>query len=440
MYEELIAYLVNKWRSRIPPKDLVVRNKSFSIHEFFQRPRKIVSIVGPRRTGKTYFVYQVYSEIKELGYDAVYLNFEDERIENDKVVLSDFLTVVKSQFGSKKIYLLLDEIQRIDEWSRWLRRVYDTENYNILVTGSTSKLIGLNLPREIGGRTITIMTYPLRFSEFIRFKGEKVDLSSARYSEDERAKLINLLEEYLHFGGLPEVVLSAKYKKLMILQEYYRTIMTRDIARGEIRNTELLDKFLKLIIRAKQMSISKIYNTIKSAGYKAGKGTLIEYLDRAKEAFFIETIPIHYESLKAKIRMPKKVYVCDNGYIEAVTPKVDMGRLLENAVYIELKRRYWHDPKIEIAYWYDGQNEVDFVVKKGNQILELIQVCYDISNLETKEREVRSLRKAMRQLGTREAIIVTGYQYGEVSKDTTKIKILPYWEWEQKIQPPYCIW
>ena len=440
MYEELIHSLLRMWARRIPPRDLIERRKKFSILDLLEKPRKIVSVVGPRRAGKTYFVYQLFEEIQSSGGTPVYFNFEDERIETNRVVLSDFLVAVKREFGDKSVCFLLDEVQRIQEWGRWLRRVYDEGRYDILVTGSTSKLVGASLPHELGGRTISIIVFPLRFSEFVRFKNTSVDFVLAKYSEDERARLISLLEEYLKYGGLPEVVLAPEYKKLLILQEYYRTVLSRDIARGEVRNIELLDKFLKLIARSKQMSISKMYNALKGAGYRVGKGTLAEYLDRAKEAFFVYTVPTYYPSLKAKMQMPKKVYLTDTGYITALTPYVDMGKLLENAVYLELYRRYWHDPRIEIAYWTDGEREVDFIVKSGNKVLEAIQVCYDISSPETRDREINALIRAMKTLNTKNGVIVTGYQREIVRRNELTIRILPYWDWERQSTPEYCVW
>lgn len=438
MYEELLRYLINAWKDRIPPKDLIKRRKYFDLNVLFEKPKKIISIVGPRRAGKTYFVYQLYAELEREGAKCVYLNFEDERIPNDKVVLSDLLTVLKSEIGDEG-YLLLDEIQRINEWSRWLRRVYDTTNYKILVTGSTSKISGEILPREIGGRTLSILVLPLRFSEFLKFKNLKVDYKIARFSEDKRAQLIRLLDEYLRFGGLPEVILAPDFKKLILLQDYYRTVMARDISRGKIRNIELLDAFLKLLARAKYFSLSKTYNSLRGAGYKVGKTTLAEYLSRAKESFFVYTIYPFSRSLRTQMQMPKKVYLADTGYITALVPFVDMGRLLENAVFLELLRRYWSDPRVDIYYWTDFRNEVDFVVMEGDRILELIQVSYDISNPIVREREVSSLIKVMRKHNIDEGVIVTGFQYDEIKRNELKIEVIPYWEWEIRKEPKLCI-
>jgi len=183
-----------------------------------------------------------------------------------------------------------------------------------------------------------------------------------------------------------------------------------------------------------------MYNVLKGAGYKVGKGTLVEYLDKAIEAFFIYTVPVHYESLKARVQMPKKVYLSDMGYLTAIVPKIDLGRLLENAVYLELIRRYWHDPQVEITYWTDGRREVDFLVKKGKEVIELIQVSYDISDPDTKNREIDGLKKAMRRLGIKKGTIITGFQYSRIRELNTIIEIIPYWEWEQRKQPKYCIW
>jgi len=386
------------------------------------------------------FCFSIIQETDRGGLNAAYFNFEDERIENDPIVLSDFLTVLKREYEKNNTYLLLDEIQKISKWDVWIRRIYDTESYNILITGSTSKLVGLSLPSTLSGRILSILVLPLRFIEFLKFKNVKIDFERAKASENDKARLISLLEEYLRYGGLPEVVLAPSYKKVLILQEYYRTIVSRDISGGKIRNMELLDKFLKLMARSKQVSISKMYNVLKGAGYKVGKGTLVEYLDKAIEAFFIYTVPVHYESLKARVQMPKKVYLSDMGYLTAIVPKIDLGRLLENAVYLELIRRYWHDPRVEITYWTDGRREVDFLVKKGKEVIELIQVSYDISDPDTKNREIDGLKKAMRRLGIKKRTIITGFQYSRIKELNTIIEIIPYWEWEQRKQPKYCIW
>ena len=138
--------------------------------------------------------------------------------------------------------------------------------------------------------------------------------------------------------------------------------------------------------------------------------------------------------------MPRKVYLTDTGYITALVPYADMGKLLENAVYLELYRRYWHDPRIEIAYWTDGKREVDFIVKYGNKVLEAIQVCYDISAIDTREREVDALIRAMKTFKITKGTIVTGYHKEVIKRDKLTIHILPYWEWERLSAPEYCVW
>ncbi len=160
------------------------------------------------------------------------------------------------------------------------------------------------------------------------------------FDEGIRGKLKALFDEYLFYGGLPEVVLSPEYKKLQILQDYFRTVMVKDIARSEIRNYRLLSNFLRLLINSKFFSISKIYNILKSLGYKVGKNTLSDYLSRAEEAFLVDTVQFYSPKTKVKLQLPRKVYVLDNGYVSALTTNTDKGRLLENLVYLELKRRY----------------------------------------------------------------------------------------------------
>lgn len=433
VYESLMAALIHEWSERIPPPDLVPRETGASLDSLFRPPKRIVTIVGLRRVGKTYFMYQLVSELRSRGRRVFYVNFEDERVPENKRVLSDLLTLLKRECPSlTDVYMMLDEVHRIPEWSRWLRRIFDLERPNIVVTGSSSKLASSELPTELRGRALTLRVFPLRFSEFLRFKRTTVDLTIAEHSEDERSKLVKYFEEYLLYGGLPEVVLAPGYRKLQILQDYFGTIVLRDIAeRREVRDISRLQAVLKLLVNSTYFTASRMANLLRTAGFSVSKDTILSYVDYAREAYFVELLPRMTESERVRLISPKKVYLGDNGFITALARKrIHYGRLLENLVFIELSRRYFGDASVEICYWSDGESEVDFVVRRDSEVEELIQVCWDPTDPETRERELRGLRRLMRYIGVKRATVVTGY-YEEVMKEGSKvIEFVPYWKWE----------
>jgi len=434
LYEDLIRALLREWKDRISPPDLILRDFSVELDKLFSAPRKIIVIVGLRRVGKTYFVFQLLNMLKSVRRcEAAYLNFEDERIPSDERVLSDFLTVLKTMHERLRgVFLFLDEIHRISNWSRWLRRAYDMEKPNIVITGSTSKMVATELPYELGGRTLTLMVFPLRFQEFLRFKGVQVDMSIAEYSESERSKLINLFEEYLVYGGLPEVVLAPDFKKLMILQDYFNTIIIRDIVGGrDIRNISKLSTLLRMLVNSTYFTASRMAKIMSSIGYKLSKDIILDYVSYAQDAYFIDVLYQLSDSFRYQLLAPRKVYVGDNGFITALSHKrAHYGRLLENLVYIELKRRFFNDPAIEINHWKNKDKEVDFVIRKNFEVMRLIQVCGDPSDHDTFTRELKGLLYLMKKTGKKRGIIVTG-GYEETRKiGTMTIELIPYWKWE----------
>ncbi len=439
MYEDLLEFILDSWMNRIQNVKLIERRKHVNIRGLLNEPRKIITVVGPRRSGKTYYLYQLFRMFSEETNNSIfYVNFEDERIPEEKIVLSDLISVINKRAKTENALLLLDEIQRMPEWSRWVRRIYDSTNYSLIVTGSTSKLAGYQLPSALAGRTISLLVLPLRFMDFLRFKGyTKFNYREILFDETARGEYKALFDEYLFYGGLPEVVLAPEYKKLQILQDYFRTVMVKDIARGEIRNYRLLSNFLRLLVNSKFFSISKIYNILKSLGYKVGKNTLSDYLTRAEEAFFSDSLYVYSPKAKVKLQLPRKVYVLDNGYISALTTNIDKGRLLENLVYVELKRRYWSNPLVDINYMLVDGKEVDFVIIREGKPVELIQVVYDLTDPTVLGRELDAIKSAWTKIGRIPSKIITGITFKE--RTIRGVEILPYWEWEAKITPNQTI-
>lgn len=418
---QLLREIIKEWWDRELPE---IRARQVSLGYFFLKDvKKAVPVVGFRRSGKTYLLFDF---VKKQGKEAcIYINFEDERIPEDKQVLTDLTEVIRELTRDKKLILLLDEIQNIPSWSKWIRRMLDTTNYFIFLSGSSSKLSSKEIPTELRGRSITVELYPLSFKEFLGFKGQNIELIP-------EGKILSFLREYLEFGGFPEVVLTETGKKYLLIEEYYQTFLTRDIfERYNLRQKQAMRDIIRLLLNSTYFTIGKITNTLKSSGYKIGKGTVSEYINYLKESLFIYPLEIFSPKVKSQIQHPKKPYIIDNFFIFRFSTRFshNLGRLMENCVAMELFRRKANTPLMEVYYWKDyTQKEVDFVVKKKDT-LELIQVTYASSRQDIEERETQSLIKAGKELKTKNLLIITyDFQDEERINDYT-IRYLPLWKW-----------
>lgn len=430
--KDIIKTILSEWKERKLP-DAIGRETGLSNYAKMNIS-KIIVITGFRRVGKTYLMLHLIKKLleKKTRENVVYLNFEDERIPSKTEFLTLILPTTKQIFREKADFLFLDEIQEMPNWSKWVRRIHDTEDIRIFISGSSSKMSSKEIPTELRGRFLELKVLPLSFKEFLHFKNLKFDFNTIKYSENEKAGLLNVLNEYVEYGSLPEIVLSKEEKKAEIAHSYYQTVVRRDIIeRYKIKNEEVLKALLRLMLNSTRYSISKTYNTLKSLNYKTGKGTLQHYLDCIENSYFTLSVPIFSYKIKDQMQYPRKVYFIDNVFLSKISSKFskDYGRLYENVVAIELKRR-----NKEVYYWQGQQKEeVDFAVKEGMKIKQLIQVCYDISNFETKKREVRALVKASKELKCKNLIVITEEHEKEEAVDwfgtKRKVKFIPLWKW-----------
>ena len=434
--DRTIRTILQSWLDRNLP-EIIERDTAISNYMGI-KPGKIIALTGFRRVGKTYLLFQL---IKELLKDrdrkeVLYINFDDERIPMESAFLSELMPAVKELFPELK-FMFLDELQEIPDWSRWLRRVYDTEDVEIFVTGSSSKMSSKEIPTELRGRAIEKRIFPLSFGEFLRFRNEEIDFEVVDYSQEERAKLNRLMEEYIYYGGMPEVVLAPEPVRFDILQQYYATVVRRDIIeRHGIKNEESMKALLRLLLNSTQYSVSRLYNTIKSMGYEIGKSTLQNYLGYIEISYFIKSVPIFSPKVKDQMQYPRKVYFIDNGFISALSTRFsrNMGRLYENTVAVELMRRHTGVDQ-EIHYWKDSTGkEVDFLLKDGLEVKELIQVSYDMDDYDTKKREFSALYRASNELKCDNLTIITESTEGVEKYRGKEIKIIPMWKWISGIE------
>lgn len=430
---EINRTILNEWKEKMLPE---VLSREIDLLGYTDiKPNKIIVITGFRRTGKTYLLFHlIQGLLKEKNKEqVVYINFEDERIPLKTESLTNLLPAIKQIYHKQLEFLFLDEIHIIPEWSRWLRRIHDTEKIRIFVTGSSSKMSSKEIPTELRGRFIEVKVFPLSFEEYLRFKNVTVDLKIASHSENEKAKIIKVFNKYLEFGGMPEVVLADEARKTDIIHNYYNTVIRRDIIeRFKIRNEEGLKALLSLLLNSTSYSISKLYNTLKSLNFEVGKGTIQSYLSYIENSYFLYSLSLFSFKIKDQMQYPRKIYFIDNGFITMLSSKFskNLGRLYENLIFLELKRRLAREPKQEIYYWRNQQKEeVDFVIKDGLKVKQLIQACYDITDYDTKKREIKDLIKASKELRCNNLVIITEDKEGQEKVGNKKIKYAPLWKW-----------
>ena len=384
---------------------------------------KIVPVIGFRRVGKTYLLFSI---AKKLRDKTLYINFEDSRLDTKSLSYYDFYSVLREIYGNEKLVLLLDEIQVVPEWSRWIRTLHDTRNYQIFVSGSSSKLSSREIPTELRGRTITVTLYPLSFREFLTFR-------ELNYKELSQSLILRELREYLFYGGMPEIVLSEKGKKYLLIDEYFQTFVTRDVfERYNIRNREVIKTLINMLLNSTYFTVSKLHNTLNSLGYKIGKATLLNYVSYLSQTFFIDFLEVFSPSIKRALQAPRKVYFIDNFFLTKHSSKFsqNLGRLMENVVFLELRRRQNKRPTMEIYYWKDYYGkEVDFVVREGLRVKELIQVTYASGIDEMNRREIKGLLKASKELKCKDLSVITWDHEGEEKAKGKEIKFIPLWKW-----------
>lgn len=396
-----------EWEQKSLP-EIYPRETEISLSGFAPL-KKILVITGFRRTGKTYLMLSAVRKLLKthLAKDVFYLNFEDERIPLTTQTLTDLLPAFESYFGQKPKFLFLDEIQNVPLWSRYIRRILDTENIQIFLTGSSSKMSSFELPTELRGRSFELKVWPLTFGEFLIFKKETLDNQKLNFSLEERARFNFLFNEYLSFGGLPEVVRARPEDKTRLLQEYFKTVIRREIMeRFEIKREEPLKTVTNLLFNSTYFTISKIYRDLKSQDIKIAKNTIGDYLSHLSSSYLFDPVLHWSNSYRERLTKPQKAFFIDNGFITSLSTKFSQnsGRLFENLVARKLRQ----DNK-EIHYFQDERksHEVDFIVSAEGQPTELVQACFDLTDPETQKRELRSLLTAGGKLGCKNLKIIT---------------------------------
>lgn len=392
--------------------------------------KKIITLIGVRRCGKTSIFYHMINQLIEKieKTKILFLNFEDERFGLNSDELDLILQAYMELYPSYKLsecYFFFDEIQNIPNWEKFIRRMYDTISKNIFITGSNSKLLSSEIATSLRGRTLNFEIFPLSFKEYLSFKDIEVDF----YSSKSLAFIKNAQESFLKNGSFPEILFLEEIYANKTLQEYFNVLLYKDLAeRYNITNTVALKFFLKRIISSstKQISINKIFNELKSSGIKIGKNTLYEFLEYVQNIYLALTLQKYDNSLINKELGEKKIYSIDIGLNNATAFRFsdDIGKSLENAIFLELKRK-----EFDIYYYRTSKSECDFLVFDKNTISDVIQVTFDMSDENTKNREIKGLIEACKNFDLKSGTIITFDSEDELIENGIKIKIIPFYKW-----------
>ena len=390
---------------------------------------RAVVFSGPRRSGKTYLMYIGIKELLARGEDRnqiLYVNFEDIRLAGAIAQdLNDLLEVyfeIYPDNRTKNVWFFLDEVQVVPEWERFVRTLVDMENINVFVTGSSSKLMSKEIATSMRGRSLTYDVYPFSFAEVLRADG----IEHEKYlSLTQKAKIVRKLEDYVKYGGYPETVIYREEWE-RILREILDVTIFRDIVeRYDVKNIKILKIFLNAIFNSKEFSIHKFFNFLKSQGTKLSKNTLYNYFEYFADSFIVFPLRRFSYSYKDVESSIPKIYLVDNGLLSLQGIR-DRGRLIENIVFVELKRKGMRDL---FYYKSTSDREIDFVIRDGKTVKELIQVCYDIDNFSTKERETRALLGGSKELNCDNLLIITWDYEAEEDISGKMIKYVPLWKW-----------
>ena len=404
-------------------------------------------VVGTRRCGKTYRLFQEMHDVVAAGYDPrtiLYFNFEDERLKPySSELLSDVLDTFFALHPIARetgCFLFFDEIQEVPDWSLFLRRVIDSNEVTVYVTGSSSKMLSAELASEFRGRSLSRELFPLSFSEFVRHTTGRAIGQATACSSADAAVLRGALRDYLLRGGYFAALALPVADGMMLMQEYaYRTAAMDVIERYNLRAPQVAVSFLSrcLASSGRELSVNKIANEFKSRGVSTSRETLSNLLSYYEEAYLLFSLGDLNRSLADNSRSSSKVYAVDPGMFAAFSRAASKedGQRLETAVFNKLRREapiVRSGSLARLTFEREGKShEVDFVMGDAllGDVFQLIQVSVDLTNQKTRKREISALQAAMEKYGIDESMIITMDAEETVETESGIIHVVPAWKW-----------
>lgn len=377
-------------------------------------------ILGPRRAGKSVFVFMLLED-----RPCMYFNFDDEVL-GSGIATNELMKELHAAYGSVKT-VFFDEIQNLPNWELFANRLH-REGYNLVLTGSNAQLLSKELATHLTGRHMPIEILPFDFNEFLKAKKFEVDSEYSALPQ-KRGELLNLMDNYLTNGGFPEVTVNnvdpKDYLGVLFDALLFKDVVKRHRVRfsTQVSNlgTHLVNNFANLYTIRKLQEALNLKSTT----------TVDKYIAYLEEAYLVFSLERYSPKSVRRIKSPRKVYTVDNGFVsaKAVQHSSDKGKLMENLVFMELVKR-GNQPNRNLFYYKTRNNrEIDFVVKKGIEILELIQVCFDLRSPSVEQRETRALFEAGEELKVSTLTILTWDEERTVEKNGKTIQFKPLWQW-----------
>jgi predicted AAA+ superfamily ATPase len=398
-----------------------------------QLPGKATTVIGMRRTGKTWFCFQHMQELLAQGVShdrLLYVNFEDDRLLDFTV--RDFQTILDIYYSrlphnrDVTCFFFLDEIQRIAQWESFVRRLLDTERIQIVLTGSSSKLLSSEIATSLRGRSLSMEIFPFSFIEFMQYHKIFAKIPSS-FSSRTCSLLRKAIGDYLMTGGFPEAQNLDSSMRTEMLQGYIDAVLLKDVVeRHKVAGVLPLKHLVRQVLNTPGaiFSVNKFHHTLQSMGIACAKNSLYEYLEHLMDAYLLFKVPLHTRSERQRQVVPPKFYAIDTGLLQAMTFRhsSDSGPLLETLVYLHLRRGGY---ELEFVRTADGY-EVDFLARHPiSGEVKLLQVCYDLSRETVLERELRALNAARRELRVKNASIVS---WDDEKTLPDGLEVVPVWK------------
>lgn len=396
-------------------------------------PNKATVIIGVRRCGKSIFINQVVNKYLISGVNReniLYVNLFDDRLSflnesNLDLILQAYFLIYPAKKNAETIYCFFDEVQVVKGWESFIERLMRTENCVVYLSGSSAKLLSKEIATQMRGRALSWELFPFSFNEFT----DQLNMANEPpFNSQQRILLENAYEKYWESGGFPEVIPLDKNMRRKIHQEYFNSILFRDlIERYDLSHPRaLIDLARKLTDNiASKFTINNLTGFLKSLGHTVPKSSVSDYVNWFEDAYFLFTVRLFDASYRRSVTNPKKIYCIDHAMVKSLSSGVliNSGHLLENMVFIHLRRK-----NEEIFYYKTKKgNEVDFILKDNEGQLVLIQVCESLIHPETRQREIKALEEAMTELELTSSTIVTKNESGEIPVNGGSIFLKPAW-------------
>ena len=423
-------------------KQLIVLHQShipFSLNEREEHlplhAEQIITIPGVRRSGKSSKMKLVINDLVKAGVspqNILWMGFDDERLADmSQQDLNEILEAYRELYPTtplSEVYMFFDELQLIEGWELFVMRIHKSYCKHIYISGSNAKMLSQEIATSLRGWALEYRTYPLSFAEYCHF----LAIPTERLNEQQTKQLRLAWDDYNRYGGFPEVVLTPdRLLRDKLLQTYYNAMLFRDLVeRHSINSIGVLRYFIKRIMNnvTKPTSINSLYNDIRSQGLKISKDELYKWADYLCESFMFIRIPRYTPSLIAEETGLKKYYFIDNGMRQNILlpHSQDEGKLLESSVLLHLCRRCG---ELEKVTYFLKEKECDFVLQHEDIVLQLIQVCWQMEDAETRAREIAGLLEARKVTHCDNLYIITHHQEETIEQDGWTIHVVPAWKW-----------